>query len=67
MKMYRNVVAFRWCWRRPWRFRAPMVIFPQQVPYFGAIQFADLGEGICLACGKKHGVYGTHSIHPLDR
>jgi len=50
-------IFVRRCWRRL-GFLAPMVVWPQAVPYYGAVEFGDVGKADCTACGGRHLLLG---------
>jgi len=47
----------RRCWRRFGR-RVPMVVWPQEVPYYGFHNHGDMGVAQCTGCGKTHLILG---------
>ena len=47
----------RFCWRR---FRwAAMLVYPQEVGFYGAFEHDDRGYAECTACGGRHLILGN--------
>jgi len=38
----------------------PMVVWPQDVPFFGATEYGDIGYAHCTGCGGRHLILGGH-------
>lgn len=63
MKLTKVMIVRRWCWRS--MRRAGVVLYPQEVTYFGWSYFGELGEGVCTGCGRRHVVFSTASVEIL--
>jgi hypothetical protein len=45
-------IFVRWCWRS--LRKVPMLVYPQRVSIYGALEFGDRGRAVCMGCGREH-------------